>query len=98
MPAVHVYIVGYTILTRVDIWVIFLYQISVLHGPPGTGKTLTAEGVAELLKRPLYMVGATELSLTPHEMERSLKGVLSVRVLSVSSTFTTRTYLYVGGT
>ncbi|EIM84116.1 P-loop containing nucleoside triphosphate hydrolase protein [Stereum hirsutum FP-91666 SS1] len=52
--------------------------ISVLHGPPGTGKTLTAEGVAELLKRPLYMVGATELSLTPHEMERSLKGVLSL--------------------
>lgn len=30
--------------------------VSVLHGPPGTGKTLTAEGIAELLKRPLYMV------------------------------------------
>lgn len=55
-------------------------QISVLHGPPGTGKTLTAEGVAELLKRPLYMLGASELSLRPDEMERSLIGVLSVRV------------------
>ena len=33
----------------------------VLHGPPGTGKTLTAEGIAELLKAPLYMVSAGEL-------------------------------------
>lgn len=29
--------------------------VAVLHGPPGTGKTLTAEGIAELLKCPLYM-------------------------------------------
>ncbi|KMU91149.1 hypothetical protein CIHG_08898 [Coccidioides immitis H538.4] len=35
--------------------------VAVLHGPPGTGKTLTAEGIAELLKRPLYMVSAGEL-------------------------------------
>ena len=29
--------------------------VAVLHGPPGTGKTLTAEGVAELLRKPLYV-------------------------------------------
>ena len=29
--------------------------VAVLHGPPGTGKTLTAEGIAELLKKPLYV-------------------------------------------
>jgi Cdc6-like AAA superfamily ATPase len=30
--------------------------ILLLHGGPGTGKTLTAEGVAELAKKPLYRV------------------------------------------
>ena len=29
--------------------------VAVLHGPTGTGKTLTAEGIAELLKKPLYV-------------------------------------------
>ena len=29
--------------------------VAVLHGPPGTGKTLTAEGIAELLRKPLYV-------------------------------------------
>jgi hypothetical protein len=32
--------------------------VCVLHGPPGVGKTLTAECVAELVKRPLYMVSS----------------------------------------
>lgn len=30
--------------------------ILLLHGGPGTGKTLTAEGVAEIAKKPLYRV------------------------------------------
>lgn len=29
--------------------------VAVLHGPPGTGKTLTAEGIAEMLKKSLYV-------------------------------------------
>lgn len=29
--------------------------VAVLHGPPGTGKILTAEGIAEMLKKPLYV-------------------------------------------
>ncbi|KAK0223734.1 P-loop containing nucleoside triphosphate hydrolase protein [Armillaria fumosa] len=52
--------------------------ISVLHGPPGTGKTLTAESVAELLRRPLYMVGSSELSAYPPELEVNLRSTLSL--------------------
>ncbi|KAG7451615.1 P-loop containing nucleoside triphosphate hydrolase protein [Guyanagaster necrorhizus] len=52
--------------------------ISVLHGPPGTGKTLTAEAVAELLRRPLYMVGSSELPSSPSGLERSLESILSL--------------------
>ena len=33
--------------------------ILLLHGGPGTGKTLTAEGVAEIAKKPLYRVRAS---------------------------------------
>lgn len=36
--------------------------VAVLHGPPGTGKTLTAEGIAELLKCPLYMVSCIQIT------------------------------------
>ncbi|KAK0194285.1 P-loop containing nucleoside triphosphate hydrolase protein [Armillaria mellea] len=52
--------------------------ISVLHGPPGTGKTLTAESVAELLRRPLYMVGSSELSSDSSDLERNLRSTLSL--------------------
>ncbi|KAK0223728.1 P-loop containing nucleoside triphosphate hydrolase protein [Armillaria fumosa] len=52
--------------------------ISVLHGPPGTGKTLTAESVAELLRRPLYMVGSSELSSESSALERNLRSTLSL--------------------
>ncbi|PBK82388.1 P-loop containing nucleoside triphosphate hydrolase protein [Armillaria gallica] len=52
--------------------------ISVLHGPPGTGKTLTAEAVAELLRRPLHMVGSSELPSSPSGLERSLQSILSL--------------------
>ncbi|KAF8142657.1 hypothetical protein K438DRAFT_1488920, partial [Mycena galopus ATCC 62051] len=46
--------------------------------PPGTGKTLTAEAVAEHLKRPLYIVGTSELSTKPSELEVKLKSMLDV--------------------
>ncbi|KAJ7629415.1 P-loop containing nucleoside triphosphate hydrolase protein [Mycena polygramma] len=52
--------------------------ICVLHGPPGTGKTLTAEAVAEHLKRPLYIVGSSELSTKPSVLEEKLKAILSL--------------------
>ncbi|KKY25123.1 putative aaa family atpase [Phaeomoniella chlamydospora] len=50
----------------------------VLHGPPGTGKTLTAEGIAELLKAPLYMVSAGELGTDPRTLERELQNILDI--------------------
>lgn len=52
--------------------------VAVLHGPPGTGKTLTAEGIAELLKRPLYMVSAGELGTNPHSLESELNKILDI--------------------
>lgn len=42
------------------------------------GKALTAESVAELLRRPLYMVGSTELSSRPPELEVNLRSTLSL--------------------
>ncbi|KAK0451616.1 P-loop containing nucleoside triphosphate hydrolase protein [Armillaria borealis] len=42
------------------------------------GKTLTAESVAELLRRPLYMVGSSELSARPPELEINLRSTLSL--------------------
>ena len=52
--------------------------VAVLHGPPGTGKTLTAEGIAELLKRPLYMVSAGELGTDPRMLEAELNKLLDL--------------------
>ncbi|KAI9793272.1 MAG: hypothetical protein M1816_000693 [Peltula sp. TS41687] len=52
--------------------------VAVLHGPPGTGKTLTAEGIAELLKRPLYMVTAGELGTDPRTLEGELNKLLDL--------------------
>ncbi|KAL0577787.1 hypothetical protein V5O48_004216 [Marasmius crinis-equi] len=51
---------------------------SVLYGPPGTGKTLTAEAIAELLKRPLFTVGSSDLPRDPSGMEDTLKYVLQL--------------------
>ncbi|KAI9841976.1 MAG: hypothetical protein M1837_007542 [Sclerophora amabilis] len=52
--------------------------VAVLHGPPGTGKTLTAEGIAELLKCPLYMVSAGELGTDPRTLEGELNKILDI--------------------
>ncbi len=52
--------------------------VAVLHGPPGTGKTLTAEGIAELLKCPLYMVTAGELGTDSRALEQELEKVLNL--------------------
>lgn len=52
--------------------------VAVLHGPPGTGKTLTAEGIAELLKRPLYMVSVGELGVDARTLEAELNKILDI--------------------
>ncbi|KAF5358657.1 hypothetical protein D9758_007723 [Tetrapyrgos nigripes] len=52
--------------------------VCVLHGPPGTGKTLTAEAVAELLRRPLYIAGSTELTTDPTQLESKLSHILNL--------------------
>lgn len=52
--------------------------VAVLHGPPGTGKTLTAEGIAELLKRPLYLVSAGELGTDSRTLEAELNKILDI--------------------
>lgn len=52
--------------------------VTVLHGPPGVGKTLTAEGIAELLKRPLYRVSIGELGTDPYQLEQDLGEVFNI--------------------
>lgn len=52
--------------------------VAVLHGPPGTGKTLTAEGIAELLKYPLYTVSAGDLGHDATRLERQLQTILDM--------------------
>ncbi|KAI0435815.1 P-loop containing nucleoside triphosphate hydrolase protein [Xylaria telfairii] len=52
--------------------------ILLLGGPPGVGKTLTAEGIAEMLKRPLYRVKAGDLGVSADKVERSLKTALDL--------------------
>lgn len=53
-------------------------SIFLLHGPPGCGKTLTAEAIAELLKKPLYVVTAGDLGITASEVEKTLGSVLDL--------------------
>eukprot|EP00339_Tiarina_fusa_P008612 CAMPEP_0117017234 /NCGR_PEP_ID=MMETSP0472-20121206/13487_1 /TAXON_ID=693140 ORGANISM="Tiarina fusus, Strain LIS" /NCGR_SAMPLE_ID=MMETSP0472 /ASSEMBLY_ACC=CAM_ASM_000603 /LENGTH=865 /DNA_ID=CAMNT_0004721545 /DNA_START=151 /DNA_END=2749 /DNA_ORIENTATION=+ len=53
-------------------------SIFLLHGPPGCGKTLTAEAIAELLKKPLYIVTAGDLGITAAEVEKTLGSVLDL--------------------
>lgn len=52
--------------------------VAVLHGPPGTGKTLTAESIAELLHRPLYMISAGELGTDSRVLEDELSRILDI--------------------
>ena len=52
--------------------------VAVLHGSPGTGKTLTAEGIADLLKCPLYMVSAGDLGTDPRVLEKELQNILDI--------------------
>ena len=55
--------------------------IGLLTGPPGVGKTLTAEAVAEVTKRPLYMISSGELGATSEDVHGKLKDVLELAEL-----------------
>jgi hypothetical protein len=52
--------------------------VGLLSGSPGVGKTLTAEVIAEVTKRPLYMLSAGELGTDVHDVEKKLDMVLEV--------------------
>ncbi|KAJ8130153.1 hypothetical protein O1611_g3476 [Lasiodiplodia mahajangana] len=47
--------------------------ILLLHGAPGVGKTTTAEGVAELFKKPLFQITCGDLGSTAKEVESALE-------------------------
>ena len=53
-------------------------SIFLLHGNPGTGKTLTAEAIAEMLHRPLYVVSFGELGTSPETLEARLTDVFDL--------------------
>jgi SpoVK/Ycf46/Vps4 family AAA+-type ATPase len=46
--------------------------VILLSGNPGCGKTLTAEAVAEITQKPLYMISAGELGTGPEQVDKSL--------------------------
>ncbi|KAK2013703.1 P-loop containing nucleoside triphosphate hydrolase protein [Colletotrichum eremochloae] len=52
--------------------------VGLLSGPPGVGKTLTAEVVAELSRRPLYVISAGELGTTVDKVDSQLGMVLDI--------------------
>ncbi|KAF8522857.1 P-loop containing nucleoside triphosphate hydrolase protein, partial [Gautieria morchelliformis] len=52
--------------------------IGLLSGAPGTGKTLTAEAVAEITHRPLYVVTAGELGIEPSDLDQRLARILEL--------------------
>ncbi|KAH7136820.1 hypothetical protein B0J13DRAFT_81180 [Dactylonectria estremocensis] len=47
--------------------------ILLLHGAPGVGKTSTAEGVAEMFKKPLLQITCGDLGTTAKEVEQTLE-------------------------
>lgn len=52
--------------------------IGLLTGPPGVGKTLTAEAVAEVSRRPLYMITSAELGDKPSVISTKIAKILEV--------------------
>lgn len=52
--------------------------IGLLAGPPGVGKTLTAEVMAEIAHRPLYMISSGELGEKSSTVQEKLEAILEL--------------------
>ncbi|KAK0441848.1 P-loop containing nucleoside triphosphate hydrolase protein [Armillaria borealis] len=52
--------------------------IGLLSGKPGCGKTLTAEAVAEVTRRPLYVISAGELGMNPSDVDKTFVRILQL--------------------
>ncbi|KAJ4153249.1 hypothetical protein LMH87_009745 [Akanthomyces muscarius] len=52
--------------------------VFLLHGAPGIGKTFTVESIAEVARRPLYVMMSGELGTDMETVERHLKRVLEL--------------------
>ncbi|PVF92589.1 P-loop containing nucleoside triphosphate hydrolase protein [Serendipita vermifera] len=52
--------------------------VGLLAGPPGCGKTLTAEAVAEVTRRPLYVISAGELGTNSEVVDQKLTQILEL--------------------
>ena len=52
--------------------------IGLLIGPPGVGKILSAEAIAGVVGRPLYMLSSGELGDKPNYMDGNLKNILEL--------------------
>ena len=61
----------------ISILALYSHQQSCIF-PSGCGKTLTAEAIAELLEKPLYIVTAGDLGISASEVETNLGSVLEL--------------------
>ncbi|KAK6525437.1 hypothetical protein TWF694_005574 [Orbilia ellipsospora] len=52
--------------------------IGLFTGPPGVGKTLTAEVMAEVAQKPLYILSSGDLGEDPTRVEMRLSGILEL--------------------
>jgi SpoVK/Ycf46/Vps4 family AAA+-type ATPase len=52
--------------------------VCLFSGPPGVGKTLTAEAVAEVAHRPLYVLTSGELGDNPDSVQNQLSNILEL--------------------
>lgn len=52
--------------------------VFLLNGPPGVGKTVTAEAIAEMVKKPLYVVSAGELGVDAKSVDEALERIIAM--------------------
>ena len=55
--------------------------IGLLMGPPGLGKTMTAEAMAEVAHKPLYMMSSGELSEAVSDISNNLTRVMELATI-----------------